>query len=340
MKTYLIALWAVFSCLLLKAQMIPIEVTNKTFKLGITQKTMHFGFAPGDEIIFDFQLVNGKPVKEIEIIELPGSSRFMDFKSTGIENQRIKVNQKGIFEFRFKNSGIKAKVCKVKISRIPASDASADFNTSVTWKEKRDTTWIPKSRKELDRVDTSSIKVLDRVERVHSQMNLDNPNISRISVQLPKNEFKPLMTRKVISWAYWIGVGEEGTAAYNTAKKDFLKKNAAKVATLINPLAGLAVGAYAIAMNPPDGDNVHFSMKSYYSDGSVHRISSGNSVIAYGKEDRQLKGGFTITLQNDNVMNGINVNVKITAVRETKTYKMVEYQEPQVEVTRYLDFAN
>ncbi|MEM6272167.1 MAG: hypothetical protein AAF998_22205 [Bacteroidota bacterium] len=340
MKTIFTIIWITIGSTILNSQTTPIEVTNKTFKLGVNKKTIRFGFAAGDEIIFDFQVINGKPIKEIDIVEMPGTTRFMDFKTTQIENQRIKVNQKGIFEFHFKNGGIKAKVCKVKISRIPASDATSGFNTSVLWKEKKDTTWITRSRKTLARVDTSSIKFLDRVERVHSQSNLSNSNKSWVNVQLPQNEIQPLVTRKVISWAYWIGVGNEGAAAYNAAKKDFLRKNAARVGTLINPLAGLAVGAYAIAMNPPDGDNVSFSMRSYYSDGRVLTLGSGNSVIAYGKVDRQLQGGFTIELENDNLMNGINVNVKITAVQETKTYKMVEFKEPRVNVTRYLDFAD
>jgi len=34
----------------------------------------------GDQLVFNFQEVNGKELKEIEIIEFPSTSKFMDYK--------------------------------------------------------------------------------------------------------------------------------------------------------------------------------------------------------------------------------------------------------------------
>ena len=76
----------------------PIDVAELTIKIGsVGSEELFYGFAEGDQIIFNFEEMKGKELKEVEIIELPSSSKFMDYKTTKIENKKILVNQKGVY---------------------------------------------------------------------------------------------------------------------------------------------------------------------------------------------------------------------------------------------------
>jgi hypothetical protein len=48
-------------------------------------KFSYYGFAEGDQMIFSFEEL--KELKESEIIEMPTSSKFMDYKSIKFTNK-------------------------------------------------------------------------------------------------------------------------------------------------------------------------------------------------------------------------------------------------------------
>ena len=103
----------------------PIDVAESSIKVGIkAEEEVYFGFAEGDQLIFSFEETNGKEMKEVEIVEMPSSSKFLDFKTSKIENKTINVARTGIYKFRFANSALLPRVCKYKIQRIPASAAT------------------------------------------------------------------------------------------------------------------------------------------------------------------------------------------------------------------------
>lgn len=79
----------------------PILVTENTFKLN-GEKIMFFGFASGDKIIFDFEELEGKEVKEIEIIEMPQNTKVQDYKVIKLTNKTIDVYKKGYMLFVLK----------------------------------------------------------------------------------------------------------------------------------------------------------------------------------------------------------------------------------------------
>lgn len=327
----------------------PVVVMETSFKLGMEEKEIHLGFDKGDEVVFDFEVIKGKPVKEVDFAEYLGNLLYSDFKSKKITKKRFKINRKGIYFFRFKGGGLGGKVCKVHIERIPGPDSSPDFNTNIVWETRNDTTikyqtkriivgydttYTTKYRAKLIKVDTTFVNLTDRTERVHSQTNLENDNISKFSVNLPRNEKTELYSKKVISWAYWIGVGNEGHAAFEAEKKKFIQNNIASTISAVNPLAGLAIGAYSIAAKPPAGDNIHYWFTTYYDDGTSRNLANGNSVSSFGRETKILQGGFKVTLQNDNLMNGINVNVKVMVAQEVRQYEREAYQDPKIKAIR------
>lgn len=332
MKKLTLLITLIFFYASMIGQIEPIVVSEQTIKVG-SDEEFYFGFAEGDEIVFDLEVVKGKNLKEVEIIEYPSTSKFFEFKTDKISEKRIKVNKDAIYKFRLKGGGLGTKVCRAKILRVPASEETASFDTSVKWKVRYDSTYTTKHEKILIQTDTAVVTVSDRVERVHSQTNLDNPNITEFNVNLPDNKRLELETSEVISWAYWLGVGNEGQEAYEQEKKNFLMKNVSTVSA-IDPVSGLALGAYAILVKPPKGENIKYWFTTYYN-GVPNYLAQGNSVVANGRITEMTQGGFTVTLQNDNLMNGVNVSVKIAAVMVNKKYEKRPYQELKVKEHRY-----
>lgn len=128
----------------------PIDVAERSFKIsGLSEEVFYYGLAEGDLLNFNFQEMNGKELKEIEIIELPSTSKFMDYKSVKIENKTLHIQNTGIYKFRFSNSAMGGRVCKVKIQRTPANDSNRSFNTNVYWKTVYDTLFKTVSEKYL-----------------------------------------------------------------------------------------------------------------------------------------------------------------------------------------------
>ena len=138
--TFLFVLFPIFSSSTI-AQLKPVDVAENTLKVsGFGEEVFYYGFAEGDQLIFNFQEVNGKELKELEIIELPTSSKFMDYKTKKIENKTINITRTGIYKFRFANSAISGRVCRFKIQRIPATETTQNFNSSVLWRTVYDST--------------------------------------------------------------------------------------------------------------------------------------------------------------------------------------------------------
>ena len=228
-KTFSILSFLIFVTLQGFSQTETVDVAQLTLKVraGKTEE-LYYGFAKGDQIVFNFEEVKGKPLKEIEIIELPTNSKFMDYKASSIVDQKIKVNKNAIYKFSFHNSSLAGRICRINIQRIPKSAELSSFNTDWKWKTLYDTTYIPFTEDSLIGYDTLNYKekvkelvktekiddmIMDKNQRVHSYYNA-NSSYTYLRVDLPKNKKEPYKEEKVIAWAYWIGVGEESSKAY------------------------------------------------------------------------------------------------------------------------------
>src|ERR1041384_3743878 len=98
----------------------PVMVVESTLKLGpFKEEVFYYGFAAGDKLVFNFEETNKKELKEVEIMEMPSTSRFMDYKTKKIENETLDIVNTGIYKFRFTNSNVFPKVCKFSIQRLP-----------------------------------------------------------------------------------------------------------------------------------------------------------------------------------------------------------------------------
>jgi len=228
-----------------------IDVIESTVKVsGMGEEVFYYGFAEGDKLIFNFEEVKGKPLKEIEIIELPGSSKFMDYKTKKIDNKIINISKTGIYKFRFANSSISGRICKFKIQRIPASEETVNFSTSVYWKTIYDTTYTTVQEKYLVSKDTAVHNITDQVAKVHSSTNL-NGNKTTFNFTLPRN---------TIAWSYYVGVDQNGQEAFNNASKELAEKAAPIVAKIpgYGPLAALALGSTSYIAQLQKGEDIDY----------------------------------------------------------------------------------
>jgi hypothetical protein len=350
-----ILLFAIFISIFIQSafcQIEPIDVAELTIKVGGMQtKELFYGFAKEDQIVFNFEDVKGKPMKEIEIIELPSNSKFMDYKSNSIIDKKIKVNKKSVYKFIFKNSAMSGRICKVKIQRIPKTEELSSFNTDWKWKTLYDTTYVPFTEDSLVGYDTLNYKekvkelvktekvddmILDKNQRVHSYFN-ENSSYTYLRVDLPKDKKEPYRTERIITWAYWIGVGEESSKAYAENVKSVGKIATGLASTFGTPLAGIAVGTVTQLMTPKSGEDVQYAfiadfqnVQAFLSKQAYYQFDQGKGIAAYGKNTDRLQGTFFIGLHNDNQTTGIDANVKIVVIKEVKTYADKEYDRQKI----------
>lgn len=352
MKTTLITLFSILSIFKLSAQTQPIDVADLTIKIGsMGSENLFYGFAEGDQIVFSFKELKGKELKDIEIIELPGHSKFMDFKSSHIENKTISVNQKAIFQFRFNNGSVGGRICKVKIQRIPKSEELISFNTNWEWKTMYDTTYVPytedslvgydttyvqKTKKDLVKIDTLVTELFTKSERVHSETAIGKSQYAFLNVHLPENTYLPNLlftyeSTEVIAWSYWIGVGQKSADEYERANNK-LSKGIMALGSLTGygALATLAATGISFFSVPSVGDNVNYKFLTVQN-GVTKTFDFGNGIAAYGRNTEFLQGGFTIQLYNDNFMEGIDVEVKLVCIQLRKTWEDIEYTKEKVD---------
>ncbi|MBI3511078.1 MAG: hypothetical protein HY064_10480 [Bacteroidetes bacterium] len=238
----------------------------------------------------------------------------MDYKTTKIDNKIINVTRTGIYKFRFSNSAVAGRVCKFKIQRIPASDQTKDFNTSVYWKTIYDTTYTPVQEKYLVSSDTSSSLIIDQLAKVSSQNALNgNPNRTVVDFDLPAN---------TISWSYYIGVGTEGQKEFDRASSQFLS-SAAGVAMKIPGGAMAALALYGMNYFKQVGgaDNVKYdfitdwpNVQAFMAGQTYYQYKQGDVINDASQMKKPLQGKVYLGLYNDNITDPIEVTVKVNAI--------------------------
>lgn len=314
-RYFLLLSWALFT-LKVSAQTAPVEVVENTLKIGgLSEETFYYGFAEGDQLIFTFDEVNNKELKEVEIIEYPSSSKFMDYKTKRIGNKIITVNKTGIYKFRFANSALLGRVCKFRIQRIPSSDKYKTFNTSVYWRTVYDTTYREEEERYLVRIDTISEDFYSSMPQISSQNALNgNSNRQVIDFVLPHN---------TVSWSFYIGTGKKSKEALDKAQTSFLKSSSKALSTILNygPMTALALTGVSYISAVQGEDNVkYWFLSDYY---SVTQFQNNQTFMQYKKGDvineacqmkSPLKGKVYIGLLNDNTFDPIAVIIKATAV--------------------------
>ncbi|HEY6915448.1 MAG TPA: hypothetical protein VI413_12290 [Paludibacter sp.] len=330
-----------------------VDVTAQTIKIESQQEEkLYYGFAAGDKITFTLEVADKNYLSEVEVLEYPGNSKFSDINVKKLNLKTIVVLRKGVYVFRFKNLAPTSRVCKFKIQRTPASGISADFNPKVVWQQQvttyktytkdvivgYDTVFTQKNKREVVKTELSEDIIMDKTERINSKSLIGNKNLKTIEVNLPQNEITADKTKKVVAWAYWIGVGKEASEAWK--KNVTIFRNIASGAANIlggGPLAGYAIGTVAALAMPSMGEDVAYwfiadakNSELFMKNDPFKDFDKGKGVAAYGKNTNKTQGTFFIGLLNDNTFQAIDTNVKISVIWETKYYEDRSYVERNI----------
>lgn len=291
-----------------------IDIAENTLKIApSSEEAFYFGFAEGDQMIFNFEEINGKELKELEISLLSSFSIFMDYKTKKIENKTLTIAQTGIYKFRFANANIiSGRVCKFKIQRIPESDKTKKFNTTVFKRRVYDTTYYNDPEQYIVKSDTVVSEVISQTAKVHSEMH-HTTNKTTTNFVLPPN---------TIAWSYYIGVNQAGQDAYKTATKQLVSNSTPLVSKLIgsSPLTALALGAVSYLSQIQGGESIDY----YLVEGQNANLFSNNLAFNYYKKGKvvndfakmePIKGSLFFCFSNSNTFKGVDVLVKVTAVQ-------------------------
>lgn len=333
-----------------------IEVAQLTLRIapGSTEE-LFYGFAAGDRVLLTVEELGGKAIKEVEMAVYPDQVKLLERETAGFTNREIKVLRSEVYAIRLKNTALLGeRNCRVIIKRIPAEARYAAFNTAVQWIEKVDTVYrsgkeehsgyqrreVEKTKKVLVSADTQVVTLLERSERIYAKAGLlYGDSESALEFTLPANTYypdtkNPYRKTEVVSWAYWIGVGDEADRSFQQANTKALSKMADAAVSLklvatggYGALAVLALKGVALFTNPPKGDNVHYRLLKIDVGGKHQAIDEGSSVTAYRRVDKPLQGTFAFRLGNDNYVDAINVNVKVLAVTISYVYADKTYTE-------------
>lgn len=319
-----------------------IEVCDLTISLkGNETHDLYYGFAAGDRLSFNFEETQGQPIASVEISEYPDQVRFQELQTASIKNKSLLVTTAKVYRFRFTNDR-RDKICKVRIQRIPASSKTRSFQTAVRWVEQYDTIFlknkparieiqtVERRVRKLIKVDTAVVNLIDKKERVASRGNLTQEANSGIKVSLPQNTEAPDRTYEVVSWAYWLGVGQEAEGQYAEANRVAkLAKTATNAVKTLGVLAGpygalasLAIDGVSFFLPPGSGDNIQYEIRH-----KDNIIDQGNGPAAYARHDKYTQGELKFKLANDNFIDAVDVSLRVMAVAIVKHYKDEIIQE-------------
>lgn len=315
---------------------------------GVAEEVF-YGFAAGDKIILTVEEANGNTIDEVTVLEYPDTYKYKGHDIKKEKNREFIVSNKAIYKFRFNNSGKDLRICNVKIQRVPASKLTESFNTAVKWKTVQDTTWNTLVKEVVVGYDTLNVQktrkavafekkyeevVLDKSQRVDSRATLGQSKAS-VAFVLPVNYTGKDETKKIIAWAYWVGVGEESNEFWKQNRKVIVGAVQGATTIFTSPLGGIAAGAVTNLMLPTNGEDVEYALvneqnnKLFFQDKAYKSFDSGKGIAAYKRftDSAILQGKFHMALTNDNYVQPIDVNVKVSAIIEHIKYKDEKYTD-------------
>jgi len=98
MKKALSILCFIFHLIIVNSQVNPIQIAELTIKLNANEsKELHYGFKSGDIVLLNLEVLKGKNLKELQFIEYPSNSLFMEYESKGIKSKEISILNTGVY---------------------------------------------------------------------------------------------------------------------------------------------------------------------------------------------------------------------------------------------------
>lgn len=315
-----------------------IDVVESTFKVNAaTEMFYHYGFAEGDKVIFNFTEEQGKELKEIQIVDYHSNSPYFgDFKATKVENKVIQISKKSILKFRFINTSLSGRICKIKIQRIPASEATKNFNTNIVTKETRDTSYYTVKEKYLVSKEYKPVELIGVTESwVNSQTNLTGITRVHFSFTVPKNSVE-------VYYSFAASRNKEQLSSSNLKSNLF-----GQLTKLVEPTGTLNI-ALNLLTSPPGSDYCDVRLMDtenariftsgsneyrYFPDYSRLNLTSG--VVKFNNFQGK---NMSLCVENKDLTQGIQVIVQVTSINLEEKWDERDVKKFKVETKSFLDF--
>ncbi|MEZ4809393.1 MAG: hypothetical protein R2819_03460 [Allomuricauda sp.] len=314
------------------SQLDPLSVADLNFKIPIASYyELTYGFEAGDRIIIDFEEEKGKGVNQFEVLEYPSNARFTAFKVKEVKNKIIAVAKKGIYVFRFTNTSLGNRICRLKLKRIPASEEKIQFNTNVGLRTVADTTYTTSFENYIIRDEYVAKQIVAKNSYYLNGGSNSTFKDGKSRVVLPIN-----LPPNTIKWYYTI-----------SASRDESETNEVVAGLdLLGDLTNLIdhTGAVDFAMDqltqPPgsdycdvyliDSENygpfLNKQSFNHFQNGTRENIKSGVVGINTGEFPNQIYLG----LKNPTTFYGVNIAIEVVAIVQELEIGRREIKIPHV----------
>lgn len=339
-------------CLLIAGTAFGQKITVAELELKIVPGKTHellYGFTEGDRIIFSVEESTGNAISEVSVLEYPDTQKYRAYDLKKEKNREFVVNTKSVYKFLFTNATNDLRLCKVKIQRVPINSGTKGFNTAVKWVTIQetgnnsytkdvvtgyDTLFMQKTRKVTEFQKKYEEVVLDKNQRVSSKATIGE-NKTSVAFALPANYTAKDETKRVIAWAYWVGVGEESNEYWKQNRKMIVGAVQGVAGIYTSPLGAIAAGAITNLALPTNGEDVEYALaneqavKLFTEDKPYKSFDKGKGIAAYKRftDANMLQGRYAVLLANDNYVQPIDVTVKVSAIIEHTKYKDEVYMD-------------
>lgn len=314
-----------------------------------SSEELFYSFAAGDKVLLTVEEVNGNAIDEISVFEYPETYKYKGHEVKKEKNREFIIGNKTVYKFRFSNAANDVRLCTVKIVRIPVSKQTENHVTSVKWITKQDTVWNSVTKDVVVGYDTLKVQktrkvayfekkyeevVMDKNQRVEAKTTFGETRVS-VPFSLPINVIGKDETKKVVAWAYWVGVGKESNEYWNQNRKMIVGAVQGAASYFTTPLGGIAAGALTNLALPSNGEDVGYVLlnesnnKLLFQDKAYKAIDEGKGIAAYKRflDGGMLQGAFSLVLINDNYVQPIDVNIKVSAIVEHTKYKDEKFMD-------------
>ncbi len=291
-----------------------ISILESTKKISpLSEENIFIGLHSGDVLLINVEELNAKELKEIELIEYPNNSKFLDYKTSRLDAKQITINNTGIYKLRIANSSVGGRICKINLDRIPAENAQ-DFNSTVYWKTVSDTTFYEEEETYLVKKDTSYQLVYEAFPKLGSVNSLEGTK--------PFQYFDFTLPDNTTSWSFYVGTGTEAKAEYDRANKQLTSQ--AEWIALKKPDLGalqlLALTGTSFFKKISAADNVNYivlptnQVALRNSDLEYFCFKKGDVYNDFHQVENKIIKNITAIVKNDNTIDPIYVYFKVAAV--------------------------
>jgi len=329
-----------------------ITVAELNLKLeGNTAEEVMYGFAAGDRIIVTME-TTGSPFGEVKVLQYPNEVPVYIGTSVKEEKKELVVLNTSVYIFKFRNVANGRRSLNVTIQRVPKNSDTKSFNTAVKWATVQDTVFTTEMAQVLTGYDTLRTQktrrvvvsenkyeevVMDKSQRVAAKTSFGETKTT-VVFTLPVNSITANETKKVVAWAYWVGVGKESNEFWKQNRKMIVGAVQGAASYFTTPLGGIAAGAITNLMLPVNGEDVVYALvneansKLFMADKAYKAYDDGKGIAAYKRftDANVLQGKFIMGLANDNYVQPIDVNVKVSAIIEHIKYKDEKYTDTSI----------